>query len=247
MFLSQDLLNDKGYQVLDLLDSQASSEVVSRINNQFLQILGSIYSSIPADLSLHTYHLYSHLYDHSSIWSKMNRLLSSDDSIWFQTLPEIIELFDSFDVHSISDEESLGFPNIYWRLVRPSESSDIGPVHRDEWFWLLNSDYQNFIPESTFRLKIWIALLTDPGKNGLIVYPNSHHFDDILWSGKQSETNVKPQLLSSVDHLESTLLPLRPGQAVVFNDRLLHAGSINLSSKVRVSLEMTMFCRIGND
>ena len=33
-------------------------------------------------------------------------------------------------VVTVSDEDNLGRPNIYWRLVRPGYAQDVGPLHR---------------------------------------------------------------------------------------------------------------------
>ena len=76
-----------------------------------------------------------------------------------------IKLKSFFGEISISDEENLGYGNIYWRLVRPNEFSDIGPIHRDSWFWELNKNFPR--PNFPFqRIKVWIAIETEAGKIG---------------------------------------------------------------------------------
>lgn len=47
-------------------------------------------------------------------------------------MKELEKIFGEF---KISDEENEGREEIFWRLVRPHQSSDIGPLHADGWFW----------------------------------------------------------------------------------------------------------------
>lgn len=138
----------------------------------------------------------------------------------------------------ISDEENLGYPNIYWRLVRPGSASDVGPVHADYWFWDLG---HGSIPPGYRRVKTWIPLRQDPKHVGLSIGPGTHrmdfHYEKVLKDGK-----FKPVFeRGPVDHLLIPA-PVSIGQAVVFHDRLLHGGEVS-PAQLRLSMELTWVMR----
>ena len=106
---------------------------------------------------------------------------------------------------SLSDEDNLGWPNIYWRLVRPKEKGDVGPLHRDSWFWELNDDFPT--PEYDFyRLKVWLPIFTEIGLNGLLLEPFSQKRVDIKWSGEKRHGINKPTLISPLSELNPKLI-----------------------------------------
>ena len=134
----------------------------------------------------------------------------------------------------VSDEENIGHPNIYWRLVRPGSAADVGPVHADHWFWDLG---HGSIPPDYRRVKMWIPLRQDPLHVGLSIGPGTHrmHFDydKVFKDGK-----FKPVFdRAPVDHLLIPA-PVSVGQAVVFHDRLLHGGEVS-PEQLRLSMELT--------
>ena len=117
--------------------------------------------------------------------------------------------------------------------------NDVGPLHRDSWFWELNSDFKK--PEFPFkRIKIWIAVLTDPGLNGFIVVPGSHLDSNIRWHGEFRHGKCKPVLDSDPLKLNQELIPTQPGQCIIFDDNLLHGGAITRARSTRISLELTL-------
>lgn len=147
-------------------------------------------------------------------------------------------LFAEDDSLFISDEENLGRPNIYWRLVRAGSASDVGPVHADHWFWDLG---HGTIPAGYRRVKMWIPLRQDPKHVGLCIGPGTHrmdfHYEKVFKDGK-----FKPVFdRGPVDHLLIPA-PVNVGQAVVFHDRLLHGGQVS-PSQLRLSMELTWVMR----
>ena len=193
-------------------------------------------------ISMDDYHLISDDLDHSTIWPKLSRVLSFSffkdfsKTIFYKDLGKI---FGSFE---ISDEENLGWPNLYWRITRPNSPNDIGPLHRDSWFWELNNSYKK--PKYSFkRIKVWIPVYTIIGQNGLLVEPHSQKRMDIRWSSRKLHGINKPNLEMAKDQLSPILLNVASGNAVIFNDNLIHGGALNCSSKTRVSLEFTMLVK----
>ena len=124
------------------------------------------------------YHETSASLNHSRIWSKRDRMLERADVHQVEKILSA-KISGVLGDYSISDEEVIGFGNIYWRLVRPYIASDVGPAHRDSWFWHMNPDQP--MPEGTNqRYKVWIPLIAKKGVNTLAVI-----------SGSQADNNVE--------------------------------------------------------
>jgi hypothetical protein len=73
--------------------------------------------------------------NHAEIWQKKNRILDNSFADLMRGSSLFAKIAETFPDFEISDEEQLGRPNFYWRLVRPNTPQDIGPFHRDSWFW----------------------------------------------------------------------------------------------------------------
>ena len=160
-----------GYRTDVCLNDSDLDFLRSSIYNQWLQVInegcpdiGCLVST--SSLPITRYHEISHQLNHSCLWAKSNRILPRSFVHQFlqtEFSQNLRSLFGSFD---ISDEECLGYPNIYWRLVRPNEPADVGPLHRDSWFWELNSSFTK--PAYPFlRYKVWVPIFTELGLNGL--------------------------------------------------------------------------------
>jgi len=136
----------------------------------------------------------------------------------------------------ISDEESFGHPEIYWRIVRPNEQSDVGPLHADSWFWELN----NWLIPARFtqRTKVWIPLATEIGLNGLLALPGSH-LQTYNYTIEYDGSKRKPRISSYIDKHDIILLNVPHGSYVIFNDRLIHGGAFNAGIQSRISFEFT--------
>ena len=185
------------------------------------------------------YHLLKINYSHSNAFCKQNRMLSDSFCTWFAKTTFYQELKHNFGEFIVSDEERLGRPNFYWRITRPNEASDIGPLHRDAWFWELDRDYR--FPYKDFkRIKVWIPLYVIPNQNGLLVSPRSHKEKNIKWETEFRNGMTKPKITNIPDYLSITLVKSENGNAIVFDDELLHGGAPNVGKDSRVSMEFTM-------
>ncbi len=194
------------------------------------------------NIDIKDYHLIESMLDHGKIWTKNSRILPQSFAKWFLDSKFSQRLASYFGDFVISDEDDLGWPNIYWRLVRPMQKADLGPLHRDEWFWNLNPQYQK--PDYPFkRVKVWIPIHAEPGQNGLLVEPNSHKRTDIKWDGALRHGSIKPVMLTEAKDLFPELVISQPGQAIIFNDKLIHGGALNNGVFCRVSVEFTMLVR----
>ena len=83
--------------------------------------------------SIKEYHDYITDQDHEKMWSKTARLFTKEEVDLVMSMNMYGKIKDMLGDIMISDEENIGYPNIYWRLVRPMKAKDVGPVHRDEW------------------------------------------------------------------------------------------------------------------
>ena len=217
-------INEQWYKRINQINPETASEISKK------------------DIKIDNYHKISHTLKHEEIWSKSNRILPFDFVNWFNTSEFSRSLESNYGEFTVSDEDNLGRPNIYWRLVRPGYAEDVGPLHRDSWFWQLNDKF----PKPTYsysRLKVWIPIFTEKGSNGLLVEPYSHNRKDIEWYGESRHGIKKPTLKTTLDKFNPILLNTEAGDSVVFNDNLIHGGAINKGLKCRVSVEFTMLIK----
>lgn len=216
---------------LDILRTLIREQWLNRI-----QVIAAEHSEQFEACSIDSYHKLAHLINHRTAWPKLERILSQSAVDQFRQLPTFKKLVDEFGEFKISDEENLARENIYWRLVRPDSPSDVGPIHADQWFWDLG---HGKTPKGFHRVKVWIAIYCEPGKSGFRLVPGSH-LQDWPYHGEFKDGLLKPVIDVPDNDLDIEIFDSKPGEAIVFNDKLLHGGAIGGNSS-RVSLEFTMF------
>ena len=115
-------------------------------------------------------------------------------------------------------------------------------INRDSWFWALNEDFPK--PDFDFtRIKVWIAIETEPNKSGLMIEKDSHLRKDIIWGGELRDGINKPVISSDNKEFNMKIIATKPGDTLIFNDDLIHGGALNTSNKTRVSIEFTLICK----
>jgi len=235
-----------GYAIESILSASELSELKTRINQQIREVLeqhdphtASLLNNVKDPLKQYHEIIGCGQRRYGSCWTKANRMLSEVDSEWFENIEGIAGLRSRLGAVRISDEDSIGRSNFYWRLTRPWMEEDVGPIHRDEWFWILNENFNEDLA-GLKRVKVWIAVQTVQNKNGLLVQPYSHKREDIKWEGRVTETIKKPILVSSIDPGSMKLLEIEPGCGLIFHDRLLHGGCLNRANECRCSIEFTL-------
>lgn len=248
---SQQIEEEGFFVARNCLSPREISHIKGNITSQYLLRL-SEESIPPASFSSHSkllfppqsYHEISSSIDHSRLWSKPFRVLDKEFISWFSAGSLMNFLVEQFGKNiDITDEERLGYGNVYWRLVRPQNSRDVGPLHRDKWFW--DIDKNQVLPEYPFkRIKCWMPLVPESSLNGLLIVKGSHKDTEITWTQFEKDGRIKPKLVieSLKDH------PLRAdldvGDVLIFHDELVHGGSINESRFTRISLEFTVFVKL---
>lgn len=219
---------------LDWLRDQVRQQWQARIEQLYPSV-----APVLSDYDLPTYHRlledYPHI-DHRALWIKSARILSPEVVRQIRRLPFVQRLEDELGTFRIANEERLYEEEIYWRLARPQVAEDVGPMHADSWFWALG---HGDLPEGYSRVKIWIPLYVEPGANGLRLVPGSHQ-QSWPYAGVYRDGMTKPQILVADKDLPIQPFLSQPGEAILFNDDLLHGGMVGGVS-CRVSLEWTLF------
>ncbi len=232
----QEINDGKGFET-DALTPDELDRVRRMIAAQYLANLGAADPELvsqAATTGIDRYHTLSIPFDHGTFWSKEKRVLPT------RTLPEFERMGFFRRIQAILPSAAIYHDDLMWRIVRPQQPSDIGPVHADKWFWDAGNGE---IASDRERLKIWIAVFTEPGLNGLTVKPHSHTSDRWQRHFEFKHGKMKPVLDEDVENLQMELLPLRAGEMVLFHDALLHGGALNRGSTCRVSIELTVTYR----
>ena len=238
--LKELLEKSPGFATEIALQEHEIKRVRELIENQWL---GRIKQVIPEQTELFAqqgiaqYHQLCHLLDHSSVWGREVRMLPPSAVTEIRQMSLFQALESEWGLLGISDEEYPGKEIMHWRLVRPNQPSDIGPIHADKWFWDLNNWP---VPANTHRVKVWIAIYTEPGLSGLRVVPDSQQK---TWQYQPAKRHgvLKPLFDCKENQISPQLVNTRSGEAIIFHDQLLHGGAINRGTLTRVSLEFTLF------
>lgn len=246
--ISDRILGDPGYCTDIKLESDELAFFRDAIQRQWLDRISEVYPDLApkfAEAGLPNYHKLSHLVDHRQLWSKPFRVLPAHVGAQAKRLPVMNRLRAAFGDFAISDyayEDAVekGREDLYWRIVRPNVRSDVGQLHADKWFHeRLGSGEYGMFEAGTETIKIWTAIYCEPGRNGLIIVPNSHKRD---W--RYQHVNVgnstRPQILEDEEKLGGVLVATEPGTLLIFNDATLHGGAVNQGDFTRVSMEITM-------
>lgn len=238
--LRESLEGKAGFATGLRLEKEELARVRNLIKNQWRNRISQVVpeqTEAFADRGLDRYHELSHLLDHGSIWPKRERILPAAAVSEIRQMSIVKQLESELGEFTISDEEEVGYEEIYWRLVRPNASKDVGPVHADGWFWDLG---HGITPTDKQRVKVWIAIYCEPGMSGLRIVPGSH-LEDWPYHGEMRGGIVKPQIDFKEEDVPLELFNSQPGEAIVFHDRLLHGGAVTRGDRTRVSIEFTMF------
>ena len=175
------------------------------------------------------------------MWPKTNRFFNEEQVGLLKECSFYKQLIEIFGQFRISNEDNIFPEEVYWRLVRPKEKSDVGPIHADEWFWNLG-DVR--IDNSLERIKVWIPLYCEKNLNGLYIIPKSH-LKNYTYESEMRDGSLKPVPKISISNNELKLCSTSPGDAIIFHDSLLHGGAVG-GKKTRVSIEFTMLVKKSN-
>ncbi|BDX07768.1 phytanoyl-CoA dioxygenase family protein [Planctobacterium marinum] len=242
--LLRELNTDNGYLVANI-SMPDYQHILTLITEQYLHVLQMVCPHKVKQFHAEPINQYHKIYqpedfDHASTWSKNARLLGPSAVKSMLSGAIGTQLNRLFGDYLLADEENMGWPGIYWRLVRPG-NTDIGSVHADKWFWDLG---HGDMPTGYTRVKLWMSVCTVLGSSGLQVVPHSQHSDDWKYHGEWRNGMQKPVLDEDLQSLNLVSVETQPGDCIIFHDKLLHGGMINSSDETRVSLEFTILTPI---
>jgi len=222
---------------VDGLTAGELAHIRNVISNHYLSQMARLAPALvdrAAEVEIENYHTLPIPFDHGNAWSKAARLLPVERLTDFANL----SFFDRVRQRLPSAE--VIHEDLMWRLVRPNEPGDVGPIHADKWFWDAGN---GSIPPGYERVKVWIAVHTIPGVNGLSVKSHSHKSNQWQHHFEHRHGIRKPVLDENPEDLKMELLPLAAGQLVFLHDSLLHGGVVNRGNTCRVSIELTVIYR----
>ena len=155
-----------GYsQKMKLTDGELKT-VRELVEDQYYSIIEASYPEQSASFkkrSIDHYHELSKKIDHSATWPKKTRCLEQPSCDIIKTLPFWKQLendFGTFLTGRVVYEKDIEWDRdeMYWRVVRPEEPTDVGTLHADKWFHDTMKIRQRVFPKNAHALKIWIPL-----------------------------------------------------------------------------------------
>lgn len=196
------------------------------------------------ELGIENYHQLSHLLDHARLWTTHTRTLGEAQVDIIRSFNLFDELRAEFPKSEISSAMppygDLGRPRINWRLVRPGNGTDIGPIHADYWFDAVLDGWRDE-PGPIVKLKIWIPIFLEEGTTGFAFVPGSHLRRYPFKRVHIGEGLLKPDLAEADLDRPLQTLPTPAGTAVMFNYNVVHRGANSgRATRTRVSMELTV-------
>ena len=196
------------------------------------------------------YHRLSHLISHETLWRKEHRVLPKESVATLVQFDFVRRLTAEFGGGCrmlnlvFFSGEAPDYPEVYWRLVRPTIDADVGGLHTDKWFHeLLGSGKSLYQEENETTVKMWLAICAEPGLSGLYVVPGSHRKTWRVKHTLAADGYCRPSLDEHLGDYARHLVPTAPGQAILFNENLLHGGAVNAGTASRISVEMTFILK----
>lgn len=234
--------SDNGYAIFPEVKMEEEKWLYDFVEHIWLEIIKINYPSILAEaklFGLSNYNKISDKLDHSKLWNKNNRIFTKEQ---VQELVSNLSIFKNLKIlyndYTIMDIEKIGYPEIYWRLVRPNSINDVAVAHKDSWFFSSTNNLS--IKEQIGIAKVWLPVSVNDNLSGLSVSPQSHLIE-IPHTIEFRHGRLKPTANKEVlDSFPLKSLKLRPGQAVVFDRDLLHKGIAHNGENTRVSIEFAI-------
>jgi hypothetical protein len=220
-----------GFTILPKLSDQEFAYIFHSVERCYSETLGRIFDTEEI-YKFSDYKEISKKLNHSKIWTKVARCLPKDCVSQIERQTWLLRLQDQMGNFTVSDEEGLGYGNIYFRLVRENQQDDVGPFHADAWFWEISGI------QTKKRLKIWIPLETS-GESPFLYIPGSHLHNRYSYRTIERHGSLKPEIINVPHSSEIHRFGSNCGVPILFHDKLIHGGSVSRSG-TRVSIEFTL-------
>jgi hypothetical protein len=195
--------------------------------------------------SLGSYHQWVTDAEHGLLSNKEARILEDEDVQLIKGLAGTSRVLrEEFPGYELSDvvhgsRVSVAREEIYFRVVRPGKSSDVGRAHADAWYHKEYGSHNSSRPS----LKIWAPIVIDSQRSGLEFLASScSGLAD--YGVLETSQGPRPYLPNEGDYTFE-LQRCEPGQALAFDDQVLHRGAVNRGVITRVSVEITLVPRVS--
>lgn len=230
------LFEGKGYFILRLPKNDLK-KIRKIVENYLLSVIKKKYPNLrkkTKNLKIYNYHKISKFVDHPRLWDYISRCLSKPKVKEVEKLKLFENLNKIFGKVKVMDDQNLGYGVMNCRIVRPNKKKDVTPLHADKWFWFDKKTkklQKNSIMKNKKRIRCWISIWGHK-LYGLKVA----EYSQLYYKKIGLIQSKKKALLKKTLPVNST-----PGNAIVFNESLIHTGCLNSYNKTRISLEFSMF------
>src|SRR5689334_11123921 len=126
------IMGEAGY-CLEQLAPAELEEIRGFITDQYLGRLDQLQpglAPLARERGIAHYHTLPITFDHGKSWPKTSRLLDPKHVADFARMGFFRRIRRQLGPSAIISHDELN-----WRLVRPNQPADIGPIHADKWFW----------------------------------------------------------------------------------------------------------------
>ena len=229
---------ESGFEIKDALEPSILGLFKEEVENMVRRRLLDNEISINENFQLEDYHNFVTDELHSRIWGKKNRtfspefLKSYEVDRWFNGILACVKKKNVLDI------EGIGYPEVYFRLVRPCHGDDTFGAHGDGVFYTM----ANNIPEHTWSkwLKVWFPITFEPLANTLGFYPESMRIIP-KFAYKVYSDKPRPVLVDSIEKFGQMKLPVQKvGEVAIFSPHLLHQAFNSGAKRSRVSIEFAV-------
>lgn len=237
----------QGFISLPKINNEQIEFILSSIEIQLENIINENISNFLKPKNLSIFNSYNLIDNNiwSNLFNKKNRSLNKNSSI------KISNYFESYLKDNLesdiefSDDLDLGYPCFSFRIVRPNEPNDVGPLHADQWFIDIGAQPLRVPKVKSQLIKFWIPIDVDHYTSNLLVVPYSHIKNDKYKYDKIFTKNgIKPSISEKILPEEILMIDNKNGNPILFNMNLIHGGAINKAANCRVSLEFEFFLSI---
>lgn len=236
------VINEDGFYKSKLL-SEDLEQFRKIVQNNYLNVLlkTKVNNKLINETQIMDYHKIERFFDHKNLWTKKNRILKKNEYKELLKTELLTKIHKDLGFIKITEEDNSGYPEMYYRLVRPLPFIDTGPLHADKWFWDLGGYAKS---NKYIRVKFWISLWNENKNSGFRYVPNSHN-ENFSYSSRNDNGKIKPVFDEKKYNLNMQEFICDPGGFILFNDNLLHGG-FPTHDKTRVSLEFTLLVKIND-
>jgi len=155
MNLGEQLDGAPGFAVFAAFTPGELKRVRELIRGHYLRRIAQVAPQHEAafrELEMDRYHERESLVDHAVLWSNEARHLKEEAEEEIRGMSLFQPLRRAWPAMRLNRH------GMYWRIVRPGNVADVGPLHADEWFWLLDGGYD--AAASLVRLLLGDAIST---------------------------------------------------------------------------------------